>query len=72
MKQNEHFYDRLVRVLAALAVGALFLMGQISGIAALILGVIAVAFVITGFVGFCPVYHFLGLSTGKKQNPSAV
>ena len=72
MKQNEHFYDRLVRVLVALAVGALFLTGQISGIAAIILGIIAVAFVVTGFIGFCPVYHFLGLSTKKKQNPSTV
>ena len=58
--------DRVVRVLAAAAGLVLFLTHVISGPLAIILGVIAVVFVVTGFVGVCPAYIPLKLSTAAK------
>lgn len=71
MKQNVHIYDRFARILIALAVGALYLTNQISGVVAVVLGIVAIAFVVTGFVGFCPVYRLLKLSTKKEQNAAS-
>jgi uncharacterized membrane protein YuzA (DUF378 family) len=71
MKQNVHTYDRIARILIALAVGGLYLADQISGIAAIVLGIVSIAFVITGFVGFCPIYYCLKFSTKKKENAAA-
>ncbi len=68
MKKNIHRYDRLARILIALVVGGLILTNQIGGTAAILLGIAAFAFVVTGFVGFCPVYRILKLSTKKAEN----
>lgn len=67
MKKNMGQVDRTIRVLAALAVGVLYWRGTLSGTVAIVLGVLAVVFVLTSFVSFCPLYVPLGLSTvGKK------
>ena len=44
----------------------LFLTHAISGTAAIILGAVAVVFLLTSFVGVCPAYMPLGISTIKK------
>jgi hypothetical protein len=66
MKQNMGFIDRVVRVLLAVAVAVLYFMGHISGIAAIILGVLSLVFVLTSVVGFCPLYLPFHISTKKK------
>lgn len=67
MRQNMGKVDRTIRILAAVAVGALYAAGYLSGTVAIVLGVVAVAFVVTSFVGVCPAYLPFGLSTiGKK------
>ncbi len=58
--------DRIIRVLIAVAVLVLYLTHQISGLAAIILGIIAVIFVATSLIGFCPLYYPFGISTKKK------
>ncbi|MBS1658058.1 MAG: DUF2892 domain-containing protein, partial [Bacteroidetes bacterium] len=40
----------------------------ISGTVAIILLILAGIFIVTGFVGFCPIYFGLKLSTRKKEN----
>lgn len=65
MKKNMGTIDRVVRVLLAVVVGVLYLTGQISGLAATILGVVAIVFVATSAVGSCPLYLPFGLSTRK-------
>ena len=55
--------DRGIRIVIALTVGVLYFMGQISGTAAIILGVLAVVFVLTSLVGTCPLYLPFSLST---------
>ncbi len=63
MKHNMGTVDRLVRALLAVAVGVLIFTGKLTGIAAVILGVFAVIFLITSFIGHCPAYTPLGIST---------
>src|SRR5512138_1113447 len=71
MKKNMGTADRVIRILAALAIAALYLTGNVSGIAAIVLAVIALVFAVTSIVGFCPGYVPLGFSTRKKA-PHAV
>ncbi len=60
MKQNEGFLDRAIRVLAGLFIIWLgYTYYSIWGA----LGLIPL---ITGLVGFCPLYALMGISTCKK------
>lgn len=68
MKANMGTTDRTIRILAALAVAALYFTGTISGTVAIVLGIIAIAFVLTSFVGWCPAYAPFGLSTRKRPS----
>jgi len=45
----------------------LYFTNQISGVAAIVLGIFAVVFLFTSFVGFCPFYAPFKLSTLKKS-----
>lgn len=67
MKANMGLVDRVVRVLVAVVIGVLWYLGEISGTAALILGVVALIFVATSAISFCPLYVPLKISTKKKQ-----
>lgn len=66
MKKNMGTIDRVVRIVVAIAVLALFLTHVIAGPLAIVLGVIAAVFVLTSFVGVCPLYIPLKVSTAKK------
>lgn len=65
MKKNMGTADRVIRTVAAVVIGILVLTGQISGALAIILGVLAVVFLLTSAVGFCPLYVPFKLSTLK-------
>jgi len=68
MKKNMGTVDRVLRILAAIVVVALYLTGQINGTAAVVLGFFAVVFVATSVVGSCPLYLPLKIDTrGKKS-----
>lgn len=67
MKQNIASYDRALRTLIALTVGILYLTNQITGIAAVLLGALAVIFLATSFVGFCPIYAAFKISTKRAK-----
>lgn len=61
--------DKIIRLLLAALVGGLYFAGIISGVTATILGVLALVFILTSFVGFCPLYLPFGISTRKySQN----
>jgi hypothetical protein len=66
MQENMGTVDRVVRVLIAAVIAALYFGGQISGTTAIILGIIALAFLLTSLVGTCPAYLPFRLSTRKK------
>ncbi|MBI5407839.1 MAG: DUF2892 domain-containing protein [Nitrospirae bacterium] len=60
--------DRAVRSVLALAVAILCFTGQITGTAATVLGIIAIVFLLTSAIGFCPLYVPLKISTKKKED----
>ncbi len=68
MKKNMGTADRTIRVLAAILIAILYFTDVISGVLAIILGIIALAFLITSFIGSCPVYLPMGISTAKKES----
>jgi hypothetical protein len=67
MKKNMGTVDRVIRVLLAVVVAVLYFTSQISGTLAIILGLFAVIFVLTGLIGFCPLYVPFKLSTRKAE-----
>ncbi|MBA3900018.1 MAG: DUF2892 domain-containing protein [Bacteroidetes bacterium] len=67
MKTNMGIIDRVVRVLAAIIVAYLYFSGMITGATGIVLLIIAFIFVITSFLGFCPVYTILGVKTCKSK-----
>ncbi len=66
MKKNMGLIDRWLRGILAIVIAALYIGGKITGIAAVILGIIAVIFLVTGLTGVCPAYTWLGITTLKK------
>lgn len=68
MKKNMGSADQIVRILIAVGIAVMYFTGNISGTLALILGVLAVVFVATSFMSFCPLYLPLGISTRKKMS----
>ncbi len=67
MKTNMGTIDRVVRLIAVAAIAGLYFTGQLSGTAAIVLGIVAVAFLVTSLIGWCPVYLPFGLSTCKVE-----
>jgi len=65
MKKNMGTVDRLIRTLVALGIGGLYFTGGIGGILGIVLLVVAVVFLGTSLVGYCPAYGPLGISTCK-------
>ncbi len=65
MTKNMGTADRIIRTALALAVAVLYFTGRIGGTLAIILGTIAVIFLATSLIGWCPAYAPLGLSTCK-------
>lgn len=65
MKKNMGTVDKAIRVIVAIVIGVLYFTGQITGTAAIILGILAVVFLLTSIVGTCPLYLPVGLSTKK-------
>jgi hypothetical protein len=65
MKQNMGTVDKVIRLVVVAIIAALYFTGQITGTAAIILGVIAVAFLVTSLIGWCPSYVPFGISTKK-------
>ncbi len=68
MKQNMGNVDKIVRIVAAIIIAALYFTNQITGTAAIILLVLAGIFIVTSFVGFCPLYLPFGISTKPKDS----
>jgi hypothetical protein len=67
MKKNMSSTDSIIRILIALIVAVLYFTHVISGTLAIVLGVIAVIFILTSFISFCPIYYIFGISSRKKQ-----
>jgi Protein of unknown function (DUF2892) len=67
MKKNMGSIDRILRIVVAFAIAALYFTNVISGTLGIILMVLAGVFLLTAFVSFCPLYVPFGLSTCAKK-----
>ncbi|MHB1177693.1 MAG: YgaP family membrane protein [Daejeonella sp.] len=68
MIKNMGNLDRILRFVIAIVIVALYFTNVISGTTAIILLIVSVAFIITSFIGFCPMYSPFGIRTiSSKQ-----
>ena len=71
MKKNMGMADRVIRTLIAVVIGVLYFTGVLGGTLAMILGIVAVLFLLTSLVSFCPTYLLFGISTAGPEAPTA-
>lgn len=62
--------DRVIRGILAVVIGILYFTEQITGTATIVLGIVAVIYLVTSTVAFCPFYSLVKLSTIKKTKSS--
>ncbi len=67
MKSNMGVIDRIIRIVLAAVVAVLYFTHVFTGTAAIVLGIVGAIFVVTGIVGFCPLYAPFGLSTRRTK-----
>ncbi|WP_370478421.1 YgaP family membrane protein [Tamlana flava] len=66
MKKNMGTADKSIRILVAIVIALLYYFDAISGTLAYILMALAIIFLITSFINFCPLYKVFGIKTSKK------
>ncbi len=66
MKLNESNLDRVIRVVVGVILLYLGFGGAMSGALAIVADVLGVVLLLTGAVGFCPLYTVLKFSTRKS------
>jgi len=65
MKKNMGALDRILRTIVAVVIAVMLISGVLKGALAIFLGVLAVVFLLTSAVAFCPLYVTLKISTKK-------
>lgn len=63
MKKNMGNADRIIRTAAAITFSFLYFTGTVAGTWGVVLLILGGVFVLTSFVGFCPLYAIVGLNT---------
>jgi hypothetical protein len=69
---NEATWDRVLRVLAGLVLLYLGWSGVVDGTLGVVLKAFGFLPLITGVVGFCPVYALFGVSTCSRMSKAGV
>jgi len=67
MKKNMGGTDRLLRLIVAAVVVALYFFGVIEGTLGFVLLILSAIFVLTSFVSYCPLYTPFGINTCKTK-----
>jgi hypothetical protein len=67
MKKNMGIADRVIRILIAVAIAALYFTEVISGTLGIVLMIVAIVFLFTSFIKVCPAYMPFGISTCKTK-----
>lgn len=68
MQKNMGNTDKAIRILGAVVMAALYFTGMVTGVVGIIMLVVAVVFVLTSLVSFCPIYTLFGVSTCPKPS----
>lgn len=63
MKKNMGTADKTIRVIIALVAAYLYFSGTIPGTLGIVLLVVAIVFLLTSLVSFCPLYTLIGVNT---------
>jgi hypothetical protein len=67
MKTNMGSADRIIRLIVAAVIAVLYFTDSITGTLGIVLLSLAGVFVLTSFIGFCPLYAPFGIKTCSKQ-----
>ncbi|MBE0688321.1 MAG: DUF2892 domain-containing protein [Anaerolineaceae bacterium] len=65
MKRNMSNLDRLIRVVVAAVFAYLYFGGIVTGALGVVLVVLAVVFLMTSIISFCPLYALFKIKTFK-------
>ena len=68
MKKNMGSTDKIIRVVIAIIFGVLYYTDTIPGTWGLVLAILAIVFLLTSLVSFCPLYTIFGIKTNKKSS----
>ena len=63
MKKNMGKTDKAIRLIAAAVIAVLLFTKVITGTLVIILFILAVVFVVTSLISFCPLYTLFGINT---------
>lgn len=66
MKLNESNVDRIIRAVAGIVLLYLGFGGALAGGTAIVADVLGLVLLVTGAIGFCPLYAMLKFSTLKQ------
>ena len=67
MKKSMGNTDKSIRVILALGIALLYYFDIIQGTLAYVLMALAIIFLITSFISFCPLYKPFGINTCKTK-----
>ena len=70
MKENVGLTDRLIRVMIAIIFGSVYFMDFATGTMAIVILVLAIIGMVTGILGYCPLYHIVGISSAASKEDS--
>lgn len=65
MKRNMGNTDKGVRIIIAIAIALLYYFNVIEGTLAYVLMAVAIIFLVTSLINFCPLYKIIGINTCK-------
>lgn len=65
MKANESTLDRVIRIIVGAVLLALFFTHAITGVLGIIFVIVAAILLLTGLIGFCPLYAILKIRTNN-------
>jgi hypothetical protein len=71
MSMNEASWDRVMRVIGG-SVLLILAFATFGGAAAVIAGILGGVFLVTGLVGWCPLYAVFKLRTRRDETPISV
>lgn len=70
MVKNIGSADKMIRLIIAVIVIALYFSGTVTGTLGIVLLVVAGVLVLTSFISFCPLYAMLGINSCPVKNDS--
>jgi len=68
MKKNMGSTDKIIRLIVAVITAVLYFTKTITGTFGIALMIVAVIFLLTSFMSFCPLYLPFGINTCKRKS----